>query len=264
MKLNKAILIACSIFLPFSMNTLTAQSNFQVKEESLIAQASTESNDGSASESEEATVESVSLINLFKTGGWAMYILLLLSMTAVGVVIYNFIALRPKRFISAEETDVLKALVLEKNYEEAVRMSLKSEIVTTRVIGAGLSRISSPLDLDEVKDAVDEASTEELAKPFVIINLLSIVAALSPMVGLLGTVSGMIKAFRNIAAQGMGQPQVLADNISEALITTATGLLVAIPAMLFYFILKNLYTSIASKVSKSVGDFVFENLHGKS
>ena len=72
------------------------------------------------------------------------------------------------------------------------------------------------------------------------------------MVGLLGAVSGMVKAFRNIAAQGLGKPELLA-NISEALITTATGLLIAIPALIAYFYFKNKYLAASSCIYEQIG-----------
>ena len=92
---------------------------------------------------------------------------------------------------------------------------------------------------------------------FVLINYLNVIATLAPMVGLLGTVSGMVKAFNVIAAQGTGDPKLLAGNISEALITTASGMIVGIPAMFFYFFFKNKYGAIVAKVSQQVGDILF-------
>ena len=71
------------------------------------------------------------------------------------------------------------------------------------------------------------------------IQYLNVIATIAPMVGLLGTVSGMIGAFQTIATGGMGKPELLAGDIGEALITTATGLTIGIPAMIFYFILRN-------------------------
>lgn len=73
------------------------------------------------------------------------------------------------------------------------------------------------------------------------------------MLGLLGTVSGMVKAFRNIAAQGLGKPELLANNISEALVTTATGLLIAIPALMAYFFFKNKYLAASSGIYEQLG-----------
>lgn len=130
-------------------------------------------------------------------------------------------------------------------------------------MAAGLDRVHEDhVDPEAMEKAMEDASAEELAAPFVMINYLSIVATLSPMVGLLGTVSGMVKAFRNIAAQGMGKPELLADNISEALITTASGLIVAIPAMFFYSFFKNRYGKLVSSVSKITGDLFHRMMSG--
>ena len=71
------------------------------------------------------------------------------------------------------------------------------------------------------------------------VTYLNVVASVAPMIGLLGTVSGMISAFQTIGRGGMGRPELLAGDIGEALITTATGLVIGIPAMIAYFILRN-------------------------
>ncbi|MFT6235477.1 MAG: biopolymer transport protein ExbB, partial [Lentimonas sp.] len=106
---------------------------------------------------------------------------------------------------------------------------------------------------DKIDQAFNEAASVELARPFVFVNYLQVIASVSPMVGLLGTVSGMVKAFRTISEQGMGRPELLANNISEALVTTASGLMVAIPALIAYFFFKNKYGKIAASVSQVLG-----------
>jgi biopolymer transport protein ExbB len=85
------------------------------------------------------------------------------------------------------------------------------------------------------------------------IGYLSIIGAVAPMLGLLGTVSGMIKAFQHISRGGMGKPEVLAADIGEALVTTATGLIVAIPAMLFYFYFKNNFMKAMASMGRITG-----------
>ena len=129
---------------------------------------------------------------------------------------------------------------------------------TTSVIAAGLNRVDlNNYDPEPIKEAIEEASSEELAGPFILINYLSVIGSLAPMVGLLGTVSGMVKAFNVIEAEGAGSAQALAGNISEALITTASGMIVGIPAMFFFFFFKNRYGKITSRVARVVGDIEF-------
>ena len=119
------------------------------------------------------------------------------------------------------------------------------------------------LNADSVEKAFEAASTKELTGPFVIVSYLSIIAAIAPMLGLLGTVSGMVKAFNAIAAQGMGKPDLLADNISEALITTATGMTIGIPAMFFFFFFKNKYGKIVSELTLILGRFYGDIVRSK-
>ena len=88
------------------------------------------------------------------------------------------------------------------------------------------------------------------------LNMISVIAAISPMIGLLGTVSGMIKAFQKIGIGGMGKPEQLAGNIGEALVTTATGLVVGIPAMLAFFIFRGRMDSLLTQVADSLTELV--------
>ena len=109
------------------------------------------------------------------------------------------------------------------------------------------------INFSKVQEAIQEASTEEVTTYMKPIDYLSVIGATSPMIGLLGTVSGMIKAFQTIGTQGMGKPEVLAGNIGEALVTTATGLIIAIPAMLFYYGFRNSFIKTAASLGRNVG-----------
>lgn len=210
--------------------------------------------EGAASEPE---IESKSLIDMYITGGWAMYPLTALSMGMVGLIIYNFLAIRPKPFLRPDLQDQVRSSLEQLDVAGAVEVCANNNSAVTNIVGAGLNRVTDELDPEAIEKAMEEASGQEVAAPFVLINYLNVIATLAPMVGLLGTVSGMVKAFNVIAAQGTGDPKLLAGNISEALITTASGMIVGIPAMFFYFFFKNKYGSIVSKVSQNVGDLYF-------
>lgn len=199
-----------------------------------------------------------SLIDMFKAGGWAMYPLGLLSIGGFGLIVYNFMAVKPgpilKTDVAVEIDEALKNVDIDK----AKQICDENPAPMTNIIAAGLVRVdTNDFDPEQVKEAVEEASAEELASPYILINYLSVVGSLSPMVGLLGTVSGMVKAFNVIEAEGAGSAQALAGNISEALITTATGMIVGIPAMFFFFFFKNRYGKITSRVGRIVGDLQF-------
>ena len=199
-----------------------------------------------------------SLIDMYRAGGWAMYPLTLLSTFGFGLIIYNFKAVRPERILNAAVTVQIDEALAAIDVEKAKTICQENPSPVTNIIEAGMNRVDvNNYDREQVKEAIEESSSEELAGPFVLINYLSVVGSLSPMVGLLGTVSGMVKAFNVIEAEGAGSAQALAGNISEALITTATGMIVGIPAMFFFFFFKNRYGKITSRIGRVVGDLQF-------
>jgi len=212
---------------------------------------------------EEAVVEDInggekSIIDMFRAGGWAMYPLTLLSIGGFGLIVYNFIAVRPEPILNTSATVQIDKALEELDIEKVKSICQESPSPTTSIIEAGMARVDvNNYDPEQVKEAIEESSAEELSGPFVLINYLSVVGSLSPMVGLLGTVSGMVKAFNVIEAEGAGSAQALAGNISEALITTATGMIVGIPAMFFFFFFKNRYGKITSRIGRIVGDLQF-------
>ena len=199
-----------------------------------------------------------SLIDMYRAGGWAMYPLTLLSTFGFGLIIYNFKAVRPERILNAAVTVQIDEALAAIDVEKAKTICQENPSPVTNIIEAGMNRVDvNNYDPEQVKEAIEESSSEELAGPFVLINYLSVVGSLSPMVGLLGTVSGMVKAFNVIEAEGAGSAQALAGNISEALITTATGMIVGIPAMFFFFFFKNRYGKITSRIGRVVGELQF-------
>jgi biopolymer transport protein ExbB len=202
--------------------------------------------------------EGKTLIDMFKAGGWAMYPLGLLSVAGFGLIVYNFIAVKPGPILRSELMPEIEETLKNVDIKQAQSICEQNPAPTTNIIRAGLQRVD-PQDYnsEQVKEAVEEASAEELSGPFILINYLSVIGSLSPMVGLLGTVSGMVKAFNVIEAEGAGSAQALAGNISEALITTASGMIIGIPAMFFFFFFKNKYGKITSRVGRIVGDLQF-------
>lgn len=180
------------------------------------------------------------------------------AILATTLIIYNFIAIRKKKFLNPEGVKKVEEMVNQLQIKEAIEFCEKNPSPITNIIGCGLARADERgIDADAVAAAMEEASVEEFANPYVLINYLSVTASLAPMLGLFGTVSGMVKAFNTIAAEGAGSASKLADNISEALITTATGMIIGIPAMFFFFFFKNRYGAIISSTSRIIGDLVF-------
>lgn len=199
-----------------------------------------------------------SFADMWRAGGITMYPLGFFAIFGTTLVIYNAIAIRKKKFLNPEGVKQVEELVNQLKISEAIQYCEKHPSPITNIIGCGLARADErEIDVSAVESAMEEASVEEFASPYVLINYLSVTASLAPMLGLYGTVSGMVKAFNTIAAEGAGSASKLADNIAEALITTATGMIVGIPAMFFFFIFKNKYGAIISSASRIIGDLVY-------
>lgn len=198
--------------------------------------------------------EGKSLLDMVFAGGWAMIPLGILSVGTVGFVVFNALLIRRKNFIDNDVIERLDVAVSQLDIDGAHALCQENPGPLTNTFNYGLNEVRKDRIVpDAVEKAFENASNKELSSTFVIVNYLSVIAALSPMVGLLGTVSGMVKAFNSIAAQGMGKPELLADNISEALITTATGMTIAIPAMFFYFFFRNKFGKIVAEVNLVLG-----------
>ncbi len=194
------------------------------------------------------------LLDMVKAGGWAMFPLGVLSVATVGFTVFNFIAIRRSSFINDEVVEELDAAVSQMDIDKAHQICNDNPSPITNTFNHGLDQVRHQnFSTEAVEKAFDNAATKELSSAFVIVSYLSIIAAIAPMVGLLGTVSGMVKAFNSIASQGMGKPELLADNISEALITTASGMSIAIPAMFFFFFFRNRYGKIVAEVNLVLG-----------
>lgn len=197
----------------------------------------------------------VSLGQLWQQGGWAMYPLLVFSIAAFGLILYNAMSIRQQPLLRPDVVEELDQKLSQGDIAGARESCETNPCLVANITKAGLVRAEGEsFDAEAVEKAMEEASVEEVAGPFGVISYLSIIATLAPMVGMLGTVSGMIKAFRNIALGGMGKPELLADNISEALITTAVGLVVGIPAMFAFFFFKSRYARLTSRLARICGD----------
>lgn len=200
-----------------------------------------------------------SLTDMWRAGGWTMYPLGFFGIFGTTLIVYNFIVVRKKKFLNPDGVKQVEKYINALQIQEAVDYCEKNPSPITNIIGSGLARADvRGIDADEVATAMEEASAAEFADPYVLINYLSVIASLAPMLGLYGTVSGMVKAFNTIATEGAGSASKLADNISEALITTAAGMIVGIPAMFFFFYFKNKYGAIISGASSIIGDLVFD------
>ena len=172
------------------------------------------------------------MMQLFLKGGVLMYPIFLCSVLALAIFCERFYAYyRIRRSINPLVREV-ESLVSHRKIDEALAVCEREDsplarIYSTSLKAAGRSR-------EHLKVLVEEIGSREAAPLERYLGLMATIATIAPLLGLLGTVLGMIKAFNVIALAGVGTPATLGGGISEALITTATGLAVAIPTILLH------------------------------
>jgi biopolymer transport protein ExbB len=201
-------------------------------------------------------MKELTLLEMYKLGGWAMHILLFGSVALIGLIIFNAMMLRPKRVLGLSTYGDLQEAAGNLDFVSLLEITRAHPCTFNNIVQAGFARADDTVSPSAIESGMEEIATEEVQKAMTTVSYLSIIAVVAPMVGLLGTVSGMIKAFRAMALGGMGRPELLADNISEALLTTASGLVVGIPAMIAYFIFKSRLTAQVAAMTRMGGDLV--------
>jgi biopolymer transport protein ExbB len=168
----------------------------------------------------------------FDKGGPVMWPLLALSILGVTVIFWRWWALRQARTGVVEFLRDLRTTLVNRDVPAAIKVCEKHGGPVASIVKAGLLRHGRPQD--EVERALQDASSHELAVLERGLPVLATVAMVAPLLGFLGTVTGMINSFEALAAVGLNNPAAVASGISEALITTAAGLAIAIPVQMAY------------------------------
>jgi len=168
----------------------------------------------------------------FKKGGILMYPLIFCSLLSAAVIMERFFALQRKKIIPSQFLQKLQHFWYQGQIHAVLSLCKQNETSLTRILEAGIRRID--IGLQETERAIEAAGQHEVSLLNANLRVLGAISAVSPMLGLLGTVLGMIKAFENIAQSGGGNPNLVASGIAEALTTTAAGLIVAIPSLAAY------------------------------
>jgi biopolymer transport protein ExbB len=192
---------------------------------------------------------------MWKVGGPVMWPIGAVSVAGLALMVYGFMTYRTDKMLRPDLVPQLQDSLGRLNIEEALATCNGNPALLTNVLAAGLQRISDGvLDVAAMEKAMEEAVIEETNEGMKPLNNLSVASQIAPMLGLLGTVTGMIGAFNKIGLGGMGDPEKLAGDIGEAMITTAAGLIVAIPFMFGYFFLKGMYLANVAKLSRVIGN----------
>ena len=184
---------------------------------------------------------------LIEALGIYLFVFLLISVSLVSLMIMNFLAVRRSVVCPPDLIDGFQAHLDEKQYQEAYELAKADESFLGNVLSAGLSKVSTSYKHSVA--AMQDVGAEESMKLEHRASYLALIGTLAPMIGLLGTVDGMIRSFYTIATAGTSpDANKLAEGISTALLTTLVGLLIAIPAIAAYNIIKNMIQKLVLDV----------------
>ncbi|MHC4167567.1 MAG: MotA/TolQ/ExbB proton channel family protein [Planctomycetota bacterium] len=176
----------------------------------------------------------ISLWSTIASGGVIGLLIILVSLAAVALIVENLLTIRRDRMVPAYLVEEIEGHIQAREYEPAQEACTQDGSFLAQVVGAGLGQIGAMFGFFDMQNAMQEVSEREISKLYRKLEYLSFIASTSPMLGLLGTVTGMISAFNQIAqTEGAARPSQLAGGISEALVTTCLGLVVAIPTLFF-------------------------------
>ncbi len=200
------------------------------------------------------------MFELITAGGWLMVPIILCSVVALAIIGERFWVLKQDKVLPTNL--VAQVWQLHKKGElDAERIKLlRDSSPLGRILSAGL--INMHHEREVMKEAIEETGRQVVLELERFLNTLGTIASITPLLGLLGTVIGMIKVFTAITAHGVGNPTILAGGISEALITTAAGLSVAIPSLMFYRYFRGKVDALVLKMEEEALKMV-EVIHGE-
>ncbi|NKB67437.1 MAG: MotA/TolQ/ExbB proton channel family protein [Candidatus Latescibacteria bacterium] len=186
------------------------------------------------------------MLELIQSGGEVMVILVIMSVVALAVLLERLIVLHraPSEEQIEQDLEAMEAIVDQQGEAAAAEHCSQGRGFTNYVFGALMKRfdvlVLEERDIDDIRDEL-AVTTTEMSRKYLgrFLLVLSTIGTVAPLLGLLGTILGMITAFEAIARAGTGDPQVVAGGISTALLTTAGGLIIAIPSIIFYRYLAN-------------------------
>lgn len=200
------------------------------------------------------------MLELIKAGGWLMLPIILCSIISLAIIAERFWSLQKKRI--APKNLVARVWQWEKvgHLDKKRIQTLRNSSALGRILAAGL--VNRQHEREVMKESIEEVGRHVAHDLERFLNTLGTIASITPLLGLLGTVIGMIKVFAVITTQGVGDPGVLAGGISEALITTAAGLCTAIPSLLFYRFFRGRVDELVVTMEQEALKMV-EVLHGE-
>jgi biopolymer transport protein ExbB len=200
------------------------------------------------------------MLEIIKAGGWVMFPIIVCSVMSVAIILERLWTLQEKRVLPRDLTREVWEWVSGKQLNHEHLQALHDGSALGEILAVGLTNRHRNREI--MKERIEDTGRHVVHDLERYLNSLGTIAAITPLLGLLGTVVGMVNVFEAITSQGVGNPAVLAGGISEALITTAAGLIVAIPSLIGYRYLRGRVQTLVIRMEKEAITLV-EALHRK-
>ncbi len=200
------------------------------------------------------------MLEFVKAGGWLMLPLILCSVVAAAIIIERLWTLQRKRVLPEDLTARVWSWASNRQLDDSHIRALAESSPLGQVLAAGLSNRDRSREI--MKESIEDTGRHVVHELGRYLNSLGTIAAITPLLGLLGTVIGMIQVFSTITTAGVGNPGALAGGISQALITTAAGMVVAIPSLMAYRYFRGKVDMLVIRMEQQALRMV-EVLHGQ-
>ena len=202
----------------------------------------------------EVTQPGASWLETIQSGGVIGYIIIALSVVALALIIMHLVQIRRGALLPAEQLDALDDMLARGDVSGALEFCLNpdSDSYLTRILAAGLTRFQkSAFGAFEIKTALEEAGEDQTAKLYRSTDALQVIGSIAPLLGLLGTVLGMVGAFSSLSTSANSHEE-LAGSISLALVTTLMGLILAIPCLALFTFFRNRIDAVGSEAALEI------------
>ena len=197
------------------------------------------------------------MLHYLEVGGPILWVLVIISIGAFAVVLERivFFAVNEKN-VGNNFKDEILSLVANKKLDEAIALCDTKKSCVATAVKKFLQKAPKGIDVQDYEFILKEVTNQEISPYERRLNLLASVISISPMLGLLGTVTGMIRAFTNISKYDAGDAAIVADGIAEALLTTAAGLMIAIPVIVVYNYLNRRLEKMENEIDDVVTNII--------
>ena len=197
------------------------------------------------------------MLHYLEVGGPILWVLAIISIGAFAVVLERIVFFaKNEKNVGSNFKDEILSLVANKKIDEAIALCDTKKSCVASAVKKFLQKAPKGIDVQDYEFILKEVTNQETSPYEKRLNLLASVISISPMLGLLGTVTGMIRAFTNISKYGAGDAAIVADGIAEALLTTAAGLMIAIPVIVVYNYLNRRLEKMENEIDDVVTNII--------